>query len=87
MVATLLLTITEHSSQKDFLKVLFEATSAFGTVGLSMGLTGNLSPLGKLIIIATMFIGRLGPLTMAFALAQKGNKANIHYAEEKVLIG
>ncbi|GAB6180512.1 TrkH family potassium uptake protein [Desulfotomaculum defluvii] len=87
MTSTLLLTITEHSLQRDFLEVLFEATSAFGTVGLSMGLTGDLSPLGKLIIIVTMFIGRLGPLTMAYALAQRSLKPNIRYAEEKVLIG
>ena len=87
MISTLLLTITEHSLQRDFLEVLFEATSAFGTVGLSMGLTGHLSPLGKLIIIVTMFIGRLGPLTMAYALAQRSVKSNIRYAEEKVLIG
>lgn len=87
MVATLLLTITEHSLEKNFLEVLFEATSAFATVGLSTGLTGNLSPLGKLIIIITMFIGRLGPLTMAYAFAQKNAKANIRYAEEKLLIG
>ncbi|AGL03399.1 TrkH family potassium uptake protein [Desulfoscipio gibsoniae] len=87
ITASFLLTITEHSTQRDFLEILFEATSAFGTVGLSMGLTGDLSPLGKLIIIITMFIGRLGPLTMAFALAQKGIKPKIRYTEEKILIG
>lgn len=87
MAATLLLTITEHSSQRDLLKILFEATSAFGTVGLSMGLTGNLSILGKIIIILTMFIGRLGPLTMAYALSQKNDKVTVHFAEEKLLIG
>lgn len=87
LITTFLLTITERSLQKDFLEVLFEATSAFGTVGLSMGLTGNLSPLGKVIIIVTMFIGRLGPLTMAYALAKKDVKVKIRYAEEKVIIG
>lgn len=87
LVVTLLLTITEHSLQREFMEVLFEATSAFGTVGLSMGLTPDLSPLGKLIIIVTMFIGRLGPLTLAFALAQKSFTTKIRYAEEKVLIG
>ncbi|RYD05642.1 hypothetical protein N752_07035 [Desulforamulus aquiferis] len=87
MTSTLLLTITEHSLQRDFLEVLFEATSAFGTVGLSMGLTAELSVLGKLIIIVTMFIGRLGPLTLAYALARRNVKPNIRYAEEKILIG
>lgn len=84
---TLLLTITEHGHHDDFLDILFEATSAFGTVGLSMGLTAELTPLGKLIIIVTMFIGRLGPLTLAYALAKKAYMSKIRYAEEKVLIG
>jgi len=87
LIATLLLTLTEHSLQRDFLEVLFEAVSAFGTVGLSMGLTADLSGMGKIIIILTMFVGRLGPLTMAFALAQRGIKPSVRYAEEKIVIG
>lgn len=87
LVATFALTISEQSLQKDFMEVLFEVTSAFGTVGLSMGLTTELSPLGKIIIIIIMFIGRLGPLTMAFALSQRRNKLKYRYAEEKILIG
>ncbi|MDF2653314.1 MAG: Ktr system potassium transporter [Paenibacillus sp.] len=87
IAATFLLTLTEHSLQKDFMEVLFEVTSAFGTVGLSMGLTPELSALGKLIIILTMFIGRLGPLTLAFALSQKQSREKFRYLEEKVLIG
>lgn len=70
ITSTFLLTLTEHSLQKDFIEVLFEATSAFGTVGFSMGLTPELSPLGKIIIIVTMYIGRLGPLTLFFAISQ-----------------
>lgn len=85
--ATFLLTLSEHSLRKDFMEMLFEVTSAFGTVGLSMGLTPELSPLGKLIIILTMFIGRLGPLTLAFALSQKQSQEKFRYPEEKVLIG
>ncbi|SFF34558.1 trk system potassium uptake protein TrkH [Paenibacillus algorifonticola] len=87
IAATLLLTLSEHSLQKDFMEVLFEVTSAFGTVGLSMGMTPELSTLGKLIIILTMFIGRLGPLTLAFALSQKHSREKFRYPEEKVLIG
>ncbi|MDQ0339714.1 trk system potassium uptake protein TrkH [Caldalkalibacillus uzonensis] len=87
LLVSLLLTITEHTAQYDFLEILFEATSAFGTVGLSMGVTGELSPLGKLIVIATMFIGRLGPLTFAFALALRPTKSKIRYPEDKILIG
>ncbi|XEC93785.1 TrkH family potassium uptake protein [Paenibacillus tarimensis] len=87
LAVTLLLTITEHGQNDDFLMILFEATSAFGTVGLSMGLTWELTVPGKIIIIVTMFIGRLGPLTLAYALAQKTVTNKIRYAEEKVLIG
>ncbi|MFB4324571.1 TrkH family potassium uptake protein [Paenibacillus sp. CR_12] len=85
--ATFLLTISEHSLQKDFMEVLFEVTSAFGTVGLSMGLTPELSPFGKGVIILTMYIGRLGPLTLAFALSQRVVKQKYRLPEEKVLIG
>jgi trk system potassium uptake protein TrkH len=87
IIVTFLLTLSEHSLQKDFMEVLFEVTSAFGTVGLSMGLTAELSPLGKLLIIITMFIGRLGPLTLVFALSQKQNQVKYRYPEEKVIIG
>lgn len=87
IVATFLLTISEHSLQKDFMEVLFEVTSAFGTVGLSMGLTPELSPFGKGVIILTMYIGRLGPLTLAFALSQKVVNQKYRLPEEKVLIG
>lgn len=87
LAATFLLTLSEHSLQKDFMEVLFEVTSAFGTTGLSMGMTPELSAPGKLIIIFTMFIGRLGPLTLAFALSQKHSQEKFRYPEEKVLIG
>ncbi|GAW92528.1 TrkH family potassium uptake protein [Calderihabitans maritimus] len=84
MVMTLLLLITEKA---DFLTTLFETTSAFGTVGLSMGLTPRLTLLGRLIIIITMFVGRVGPLTLAFAIAQRRKKTSIRYPEDKILIG
>ncbi|ANF94662.1 Ktr system potassium transporter B [Paenibacillus bovis] len=84
---TILLTITEHGSSATFLAIFYESVSAFGTVGSSMGLTPNLSPAGKLIIIITMFIGRLGPLALAFALAQTRRPPKYSYPEEKVLIG
>ncbi|MCL2336214.1 MAG: TrkH family potassium uptake protein [Firmicutes bacterium] len=87
LIATLLLAFTEHTMQGDFLDVLFEVVSAFGTVGLSLGLTVKLSVWGKIVIILTMFIGRLGPLTMAFALAQRSIKPSVRYAEEKIMIG
>ncbi|MFD0824519.1 TrkH family potassium uptake protein [Neobacillus sp. M.A.Huq-85] len=79
-----LLTFTEKA---DMNKILFETISAFGTVGLSEGLTGTLTPLGRLLITMMMFIGRLGPLTMAFALMLNKKEGKIKYAEEKILIG
>ncbi|PEO26459.1 Ktr system potassium transporter B [Bacillus toyonensis] len=81
-----LLTITEKGAELS--KILFETVSAFGTVGLSAGFTGDLTPTGRILITLMMFIGRLGPLTMAFALAMSGNKnSKVRYAEEKILIG
>ncbi|MED4531431.1 TrkH family potassium uptake protein [Metabacillus fastidiosus] len=81
-----LLTITEKDA--DMSKILFETVSAFATVGLSADFTSELSPMGRILITIMMFIGRVGPLTMAFALAiQSKNQAKVRYAEEKILIG
>ncbi|XJZ25786.1 TrkH family potassium uptake protein [Bacillota bacterium Lsc_1132] len=85
MLVTMVLTITEHG--KDFLMILFEATSAFGTVGLSMGLTPDLSPIGRLIIIFAMFAGRVGPLTIAFAVTIRRNPDAFRYPKGKIMIG
>jgi len=70
-----------------FLDLFFEATSAFGTVGLSTGLTPMLSPAGRILLILTMFIGRIGPITLATALVQREYRPLIHYPEERVFIG
>jgi len=70
-----------------FLRILFEITSAFGTVGLSTGITPTLGTAGKLIVICTMFAGRIGPLTLALAIALQTDKANYTYPEEKIMIG
>lgn len=64
----------------------FESVSAFGTVGLSTGVTPQLSTGGKLLIIALMFVGRVGPLTLAVVLARKV-RARYRYAKEDVLVG
>ncbi|MCH4888652.1 Trk family potassium uptake protein [Acidaminobacter sp. JC074] len=80
-----LLTMTEKGA--DFITLLFEAISALGTVGLSLGYTSSLSALGQIIIIFTMFAGRVGALTIVFALAQSDNKALIRYPESKVSVG
>lgn len=85
MMITMLLTITEPN--KDFLMILFEATSAFATVGLSMGLTPELSPVGKILIILTMFAGRVGPLTIAYAVTLHRKPDPFKYPKGKIMIG
>jgi len=69
-----------------FIQLLFEVTSAFGTVGLSTGITPDLSVLSKVIVIITMFIGRLGPLTMVTIWYFKA-QSNVSYSEENITIG
>ncbi len=70
-----------------FRDVIFETVSAFGTVGLSTGVTGALSTPGKITITLLMFAGRLGPLTIAYAFLRARKPANYRYAEERVMIG
>lgn len=92
LVCTLLL-ITErnlsvYTSEKGHLmKLLFETVSAFGTVGLSTGISSSLTTVGRLLIAATMFIGRLGPLTLALIIARRERVSLVHYPEEEVMIG
>jgi len=84
-VVIFLLSITE--SEKDILKVFFEQISAFATVGVSMGITAKLSVLGKLIITITMFIGRVGTVTLALALSKKASSTAFEYPKTHLLIG
>lgn len=87
-VATFVLTITEAGSKFDFLDILFETVSAFGTVGVSRGLTPLLTGAGKLLLACLMFIGRLGPLTVAYALVRENKTiGNYTYPEGKIIIG
>lgn len=81
---TMILSVSE---KVEFLATLFEATSAFATVGLTMGITTKLSVIGKIVIAFTMYAGRVGPLTIALALAQRQEKAIYRFAEEKILVG
>jgi len=79
---------TSHvESRGMFLEYLFEAVSAFGTVGLSMGKTADLNTVGRLVIIMLMFIGRLGPLTLAFSIRAREIPVQLKYSEEHVMIG
>jgi len=83
------------AERRDLLSTLFETTSAFGTVGLSVGregsvlsLTGHFSPVGKILIMVMMFMGRVGPLTLAFAVvASRRSAARVRHPEGKVLVG
>ncbi|WP_243761057.1 potassium transporter TrkG [Streptomyces sp. YIM 98790] len=73
--------------QDRFDVVLFEAVSAFGTVGLSAGLTTELPPAGEVIIIVLMFVGRLGPITLVSALALRERTRRFQHPEERPVIG
>jgi trk system potassium uptake protein TrkH len=83
-IVVFLLTVTEEFR---FLNLLFETVSAFGTVGLSTGITSGLTVAGRLIITATMFAGRLGPLTLILALIQRQQHTVYRYPEEFIRIG
>ncbi len=86
IAATIIMLIFEN---KQFLDILFEATSAFGTVGLSSVGTPYLHIVSKIVLIFTMFLGRVGPLTFAIALTLRNNKKNpdLVYPEGKIVVG
>jgi trk system potassium uptake protein TrkH len=77
----------ETSSKLNAIEILFEVVSAFGTVGLSMGITAKLAPLSKLIIVATMYIGRIGIILLIAALIGDPRPSVIQYPEENLLVG
>jgi trk system potassium uptake protein TrkH len=79
--------IAHSGSQGWFMKSLFEVVSAFGTVGLSTGITPQLSFLGKFTLVMTMFIGRVGLLTLAYSVARPSKKSEIVYLDESVMVG
>lgn len=88
LVASIILSVTEEAAGYDYLDILYETVSAFATVGLTRGLTPFLSNAGKIILSVVMFIGRVGPMTVAFAfLKQNKNIGNYTYPEGKVIIG
>jgi trk system potassium uptake protein TrkH len=81
----MLLLLTESGC--GFLEVVFEATSAFGTVGLSLGITDELSIPGRLIITVLMYIGRLGPVTVAMGMASRSPKVPYSYPPTNIMVG
>jgi trk system potassium uptake protein TrkH len=84
VIDLLILTVTENAG---FLQVLFECISALGNTGLSMGITSSLSCTAKVVLSITMFIGRVGPLTIGLALVSNSTPPNIRYPAEEVYVG
>ncbi|MBF8808407.1 MAG: TrkH family potassium uptake protein [Enterococcus lacertideformus] len=90
VLAIMILSVTETIPKTSGIEyIAFEVFSAFGTVGLTMGLTHDLTFVGKLVIISLMYIGRVGILTVIFSLLVKANKteANYKFPEESIMIG
>ena len=79
--------ISPAESRHLFVEYLFDTISAFGTVGLSMGITPKLNDFQKVMITIMMFAGRVGPLTLAFSLSLQASKKSIVYAEENIMVG
>jgi trk system potassium uptake protein TrkH len=79
--------LPQTESRHFFVEYLFDTVSAFGTVGLSMGITPKLNDLQKYALILMMFAGRVGPLTLAFSLSRATGKRGLTYAEEGVMVG
>jgi len=85
ILATILISLTDPTL--DFIKILFEVVSAFATVGLSTGITGSVSIAAKLILIVTMYVGRVGVLLLMSAVLGDPRPTRIHYPEENLLVG
>ncbi|MFC3039920.1 TrkH family potassium uptake protein [Virgibacillus xinjiangensis] len=83
-ISVLLMTIIEPFSLPE---ILFEVTSAFGTVGLSLGITSELSTFSKIMLMLLMFIGRVGIVTLLFVFKTTKKSGNYHYPKEKMIIG
>jgi trk system potassium uptake protein TrkH len=83
--SSLALSITDKGFE--FLRLLFESVSAFGTVGYSTGITAALSAAGKIVLILTMFIGRIGPLTIVLSMSRQAIPKKYEYPQETVMMG
>jgi V-type sodium ATP synthase subunit J len=86
-VLTMIIVLTSLEPDIEFSKIAFELISAFTTCGLSTGITPELGGCAKLILIFTMFLGRVGPLTIALALSRPRAEGNYKYPKENILIG
>lgn len=85
LIATILIALTEP--KLEFIQILFETVSAFATVGLSTGITPSISAFAKLILVVTMYVGRVGVLLLMSALLGDPRPSSIHYPEENLLVG
>ncbi|MEH7393349.1 potassium transporter TrkG, partial [Bacillus sp. JJ1474] len=84
-ISVVILSISD--SQHELIAIIVEVCSAFGTTGLSMGITADLSSFGKCILMVLMFIGRIGLTSFLFIIGGKEKKTNYHYPKERVIIG
>jgi trk system potassium uptake protein TrkH len=93
LILTALILIVESGNlpfakaRGELMEVLFEVVSAFGTVGLSLGITPKLEPASKILIIVTMFLGRVGILSMGYSIARREERFPVSYGEEGVMTG
>ncbi len=85
ILATILISLTEPTL--DFIQLLFETVSAFATVGLSTGITAKISWLAKLVLVMTMYVGRVGVFLLITAILGDPRPTRIHYPEENLLVG
>jgi len=84
LISTLIIAVVEPFS---LMSIIFEVMSAFGTVGLSLGITGDLSVLSKIILMTLMFIGRVGVVTILLFFNKRKKGSNYHYPKERIIIG
>lgn len=82
---TMLLSYTEKGAS--FIALFYETVSAFGTAGLTLGLTSELSTIGRILMILMMYLGRVGPLTVVLSITKKKINSGVKYPEGKILIG
>ena len=85
--AAILILLLSEKPTLSFLQIAFEVVSAFGTVGLSTGITPQLSAIGQLVIAFMMIFGKLGPLTLIFSIATRNGNDDIRYPSGKLFIG
>lgn len=85
LIVTMILSVTEPDQQ--FINILYEASSAFGTAGLTTGVTQEVGTLSKFVLMFTMYCGRVGPITVFLAILKRNKNSGIRYPEGKILIG